>query len=81
MGWEWHERRRDTDGKFMTCDAHYQLHVRVTWQQFQFIRGRAYARQLSLSDYIRDLIRRDLMHGRYPDLTIEMEETSDAEDV
>ena len=69
MGWEWHDRERGCAGRFARSCTDAQLHVRCTRIQLQHIRGRAYARRMTISGYILDLVRRDLMRTEYPELT------------
>lgn len=64
MGWEWHNRDRK-EGRFRSSGMEVRLRVCVTPQQYNQIVGRAYARQMSISEYIRDLVQRDMLQARY----------------
>ena len=59
MGWEWHNRERK-QGRFSCTNKTARLMVRCNDLLYEKIRGRAYARGLSISGYILDLVRRDL---------------------
>lgn len=61
MGWEYHNRNRDERGRFERTDKADRLQIRCTAQQYEHIRGRAYARQKSISEYVLDLIRVDML--------------------
>ena len=65
MGWEYHNRQRTEHGTFEHQDKSRALHVRCTPLEYETIRGRAYARKLSISEYIIDLVKRDLLRVRY----------------
>ena len=60
IGWEYHNRQRGKRGRFAQTGRTEQLHVWCTPLQYSLIRGRAGARQMSISEYVTDLVRRDL---------------------
>ena len=63
MGWEYHNRHRNTDGSFAAYKHRRtaQIHVRCTPFQRDMIRARALARQQDMNEYILELIRKDLL--------------------
>lgn len=65
MGWEYHNRERDQRGRFAETGKVERLMVRVTHHGYDAIRGRAYARHMSISEYILDLVRRDMLAELY----------------
>lgn len=62
MGWEWHNRERDRCGQFaggremLNC----QVHIRCTKAQRESIRARAFAQQKDITEYLLDLVDRDI---------------------
>lgn len=69
MGWEYHNRMRSTDGRWAgSGEKTTMLTIRCTPLERDMIRGRAYARQLTVSAYVLGLIQRDLLRDKY-DLT------------
>ena len=64
LGWEYHNRKRTERGTWADQSKHYRISVRLSNIQLQLIRGRAYARSMSMSEYIMSLIDADLMPGR-----------------
>lgn len=65
MGWEYHNRARDARGRWERCDKVERLQIRCTTKQYEQIRGRAYARRQSISEYMLDLVRRDMLRETY----------------
>lgn len=65
MGWEYHNRPRDRKGRFDSEGKVERLMVRVSHKGYESIRGRAYARHMSISEYILDLVRRDMLAELY----------------
>lgn len=66
MGWEWHNRERNRKGRFYGGDEKdRRLQIRCTYRQYEQIRGRSYARHMSISEYILDLVQRDMMRETY----------------
>ena len=60
IGWEYHNRQRGKRGRFAATGCTEQLHIWVTPHIIAAIRGRAAARQMSISEYIGNLVQRDL---------------------
>lgn len=67
MGWEWHTRHRDRNGRFVCAGVEAQLHVRCTDKQLAQIRARACARQQTVSGYILSLVRTEMLAAKYPE--------------
>ena len=67
MGWEWHNRHRDRQGRFICSGVAAQLHVRCTEEQLARIRARACARQQTVSGYVLSLVRAEMVAAKYPD--------------
>lgn len=72
MGWEYHNRHRSSRGRFYPLGKTAQLHIRCSEKQLDTIRGRAYARQMNITEYILDLVQRDLLRAQYG-ITVEGE--------
>lgn len=60
VGWEYHNRQRGKRGRFAQTGRTEQLHVWCTPLMLAYIKGRAGVRQMSISEYVTDLVRRDL---------------------
>lgn len=62
MGWEWHNRPRDSDGRFTGRreDADCQVHMRCSMRQREEIRNRAFARHMDITEYLLHLVEDDL---------------------
>lgn len=71
IGWEYHNRQRGKKGRFAETGRTEQLHVWCTPLQYALIRGRAGARQMSISEYITDLVRRDLERRDSEEFTVD----------
>ena len=67
MGWEWHSRKRDRQGRFVCSGVNAQLHVRCTEEQLDRIRARACARQQTVSGYVLTLVRAEMLAAKYPE--------------
>ena len=71
MAWEWHNRRRGKRGQFVppsTCEGvEAQLHVRCTEGQLAKIRARALVLHKSMSEYVLDLVRAEMLAAKYPE--------------
>ena len=67
MGWEWHNRHRDRQGRFICSGVAAQLHVRCTEEQLARIRARACARQQTVSAYVLSLVRAEMLGAKYPE--------------
>lgn len=67
MGWEWHNRHRDRQGRFVCAGIDAQLHVRCTEDQLARIRARACARQQTVSAYVLSLVRAEMLSAKYPE--------------
>ena len=65
MGWEWHNRDRDSKGRWRRTEKTEQLHIRVNVFQRELIRARANARHMDISEYLMDLVTRDLHGAEY----------------
>lgn len=65
MGWEYHNRERTPRGTWAQKDRVRMMTIRLTPIEYETIRGRAYARQMSISEYMRDLVQRDLYRYHY----------------
>lgn len=65
MGWEYHNRQRSSKGRFLPLNKTEQIHIRCSARQRDLIMGRAAARQMNMSEYILDLIQRDLFQVQY----------------
>ncbi len=65
MGWEWHNRQRTTHGTWARSERTERLQLRCTPLQRELIRGRAYARHMDMSEYLLDLVNRDMLRERY----------------
>ena len=65
MGWEFHNRARGKRGRFSTTERWAQVHLWCTTIEKEAIRGRAHARQMSMSQYLLDLVQRDLLREQY----------------
>ena len=65
MGWEYHERARDMDGRFMNQGKTARVQFRVTEQQHAAIRARATARSMDVTAYLIDLVQRDMIQAEY----------------
>ena len=54
MGWEWHDRQRDSNGRYTNSPGRHftQLHLRLTTKQAELVRSLAVKRCKSLSDYV-----------------------------
>lgn len=63
MGWEYHNRERDERGRWARSGKNDRLQVRCTDKQYEQIRGRAYARQQSISEYVLELIQLDMLRA------------------
>lgn len=61
MGWEYHNRERDERGRWARHGKNDRLQVRCTAKQYEQIRGRAYARKQSISEYVLELIQLDML--------------------
>ncbi len=72
MGWEWHDRARDRRGRFADGGKRAQLHVRCTEAQLVRIAARATARKMTISAYVLELVRRDLLGAYYPETVGEL---------
>lgn len=59
MGWEYHDRKRNSDGTWSQENKSRRIGIRVDDMTLGLIRGRAYARGQSMTGYILDLVRRD----------------------
>lgn len=59
MGLEWHNRRRDKHGKFISdwtiamSDRPVQIHIRMPWLEYKRVRDIANRREMELAEYIR----------------------------
>ena len=60
MGWEYHNRARGKGGRWGETGRRVQLHLWCSEREKELIRGRALARRMSISEYLTDLVRRDL---------------------
>lgn len=60
MAWEYHERKRTPRGTWEDERKTERLMIRISYADYELIRGRAYARGMSMSAYILQLIRADL---------------------
>lgn len=65
MGWEYHNRKRTKKGTWAEQDRVNMMTIRCTPIEYETIRGRAYARHMSISEYMRDLVQRDLYRYHY----------------
>lgn len=65
MGWEYHNRERGKNGRFASTERYAQLHLWCTALEKETIRGRAHARHMSMSEYLLDLVRRDIFRTEY----------------
>ena len=64
MGWEYHDRERTRRGTWADQQKRYRISVRLSAIELELIRGRAYARQMSMSNYIMSLVNDDLRPRR-----------------
>lgn len=64
MGWEYHDRRRTPRGNWADQHKRHRISIRVTFVDLEIIRGRAYARQMSITDYIMHLVYADRQEQR-----------------
>ena len=71
IGWEYHNRQRGKRGRFAQTGRTEQLHVWCTPLMLSLVRGRAAARQQSISGYIADLVRRDLERRDSEEFTVD----------
>lgn len=51
MGWEYHDRRRNRDGQFMSREHTDQIHLRMRHDQAERIRDAARASHMEISAY------------------------------
>ena len=65
MGWEYHNRHRSSKGRFMPLQKTERIQLRCTARQRDLIAGRAAARFLTMSEYLLDLVQRDLLREQY----------------
>ena len=70
MGWEYHNRERTKKGTWASQDKTRMLTIRCTPIELETIRGRSYAKQMSMSEYMLDLVKRDLLLYHY-DITLD----------
>lgn len=59
MGWEWHNRRRNSRGQYdalAPLPDKQQVHIRMPYKEAQAVREAARAAQEELSDYVRRAI-------------------------
>lgn len=66
MGWEYHNRERTKKGTWARQEKTEMLTIRCTPVEYETIRGRAYAKHMCMSEYMLDLVKRDLLlyhHG------------------
>lgn len=59
MGWEYHDRKRTYHGVWADQKKRHRIVVRVSYMDLELTRARAYARNMSISDYVLSLIRAD----------------------
>lgn len=52
MGLEWHDRRRDSAGRFARRDYSARINLRMTEEMLEEIRRRACAAEMEISDYV-----------------------------
>ena len=66
MGWEYHNRQRKEDGTWRDRRKAARISVRVSFMERELIRGRAYARSMSVSEYILFLVEQDRHRAAEP---------------
>ena len=74
MGWEYHNRQRDCRGRFKPLHKTDRVQIRCTDRQRAEIQARANARFMTMSEYLLDLVQRDLLRDRY-DITVDGKKT------
>lgn len=65
MGWEWHNRQRTSKGTWARMERTERMQLRCTPLERELIRGRAYACQMDMSEYLLSLVQRDVIRERY----------------
>lgn len=51
MGWEWHDRRRNKEGQFMSREHTDQIHLRLRHDTAEQIRHAARAAHMEISEF------------------------------
>lgn len=51
MGWEWHDRRRNREGQFVSREHFDQIHIRLRRDEADRIRDAAKARHMEISEF------------------------------
>lgn len=64
MGWEYHDRKRKADGRFSATERTRRVGFRVDDITLGIMRGRAYARRQSVTQYLIDLVHADKVSGK-----------------
>ena len=70
-GWEYHDRPRDRDGRFVDQYKKTQMNIRLTEQQHAAIRARAKALMMDMTAYLIHLARKDMIQA---ELSLEVPE-------